>query len=91
MNVSANSAIGGTISGAIGGAAGGYAGGYIMTGDISKAHEFGVKGAIMGGPIGGVSGGIGGYISAKDAGLNPLTGRLKPIDGSTIVRHHTDP
>ena len=69
----------GAISGAVGGAAGGYAGGFvgglIMTGDAKLAHQSGMSGLWTGMGIGAGTGAIGGYMAAKNAGLNPWTGK----------------
>ena len=87
LHVSAKSALGGAITGAIGGGAGGYAAGFtsglIMTGgDIQSASKTGVNGMWMGAGIGAGSGAVGGYKAAKDAKLNPWTG--KPLKSVTI-------
>ena len=84
----------GAISGAIGGAAGGYAGGfvggYIMTGDASLAHQSGMNGLWMGMGIGAGTGAISGYMAAKNAGLNPWTGKSKIQKPSIVLGRDMD-
>ncbi|NLE63239.1 MAG: RHS repeat-associated core domain-containing protein [Bacteroidales bacterium] len=69
----------GAIGGAIGGAAGGYAGGFtsgmVFTGDASQAHQMGMQGMWSGMGIGAGTGAMGGYFAAKEAGINPWTGK----------------
>ncbi|MDD2192473.1 MAG: hypothetical protein PHO12_08030 [Bacteroidales bacterium] len=69
--------VGGAIGGAAGGYAGGLVGGYLMTGDLRMAQKTGLNGLVSGLAMGGVSGGIGGYAAAKEAGINPWTGKAK--------------
>ncbi|MFV0501128.1 MAG: RHS repeat-associated core domain-containing protein, partial [Bacteroidales bacterium] len=69
--------VGGAIGGAAGGYAGGLVGGYLMTGDLRMAQKTGLNGLVSGLAMGGVSGGIGGYAAAKEAGINPWTGKAE--------------
>jgi len=79
LQVNAKSALGGAIIGATGGAVGGYVGGFtgglIMTGDINAASKSGFSGMAMGAGIGGGTGAVGGYFAAKNAHMNPWTGK----------------
>lgn len=69
----------GAIGGAIGGAAGGYAGGFaaggLSTGSIKQAHKMGLQNMAFGAALGTVTGAAQGYKYAKEAGINPWTGK----------------
>lgn len=71
----------GVVSGAVGGLAGGYAGGYVGGYLVTGTHEGALKAAESGmwqGALwGGVAGGFSSYYAAKNAGINPWTGKTQ--------------
>jgi len=69
------STVTGAIGGAGGGYAGGYTGGYLLTGDPKLANKMGLQGMWTGLGTGATSGFAGGYLGAKEAGINPWTGK----------------
>lgn len=75
--------VGGAIGGGAGGYAGGFAGGLMMSGgDLKAANKAGMSGLTSGLVIGSITGGMGAYMSAKNAGVNPWTGRR---DNSIVI------
>ena len=85
----------GLIGGAIGGSIGGGLTGFSMSllfgsASFNEALTAGFLQAKMGLVVGGVTGMASAYVQAKANGLDPITGKVKEIDGHTIVRHHTN-
>lgn len=69
--------VAGSIGGMVGGATAGYVGGYMATGSSEEAFNSALSGMWQGSVLGGVSGGIGAYAAAKNAKINPWTGKVK--------------
>ncbi|SHE77178.1 RHS repeat-associated core domain-containing protein [Dysgonomonas macrotermitis] len=68
-------AVGGLLGGAGGGYAGGFTAGYLFTGNIQKAHEFGLSSLKTSAGIGLIAGAGGGYRYAKRHDLDLWTGK----------------